>query len=95
MLTTAVEIYIQLADSDPGYTVSYKQDGYGSGSSGAGNLSPAEDGTYLITVSNPSGHALPMTGGAGRLPYTLGGLVMLMAALMYGFRMRRRERRLS
>ena len=94
MLTDPVEIYIQLIDQDPGYTVSYNQKGY-SASSAAGNLLPDTDGAYQITVSNPSGKELPMTGGSGTLPYTLGGIALIFAAaLMYGFRLRRRERRL-
>ena len=49
-----------------------------------------------ITITNPPGAELPMTGGSGTLPYTFGGLAMIMAsALMYGFRMRRGERRLK
>lgn len=49
-----------------------------------------------LTVYNDSGVTLPNTGGSGTLPYTLGGIALIMAsALMYGFRMRRRERRLN
>ena len=52
--------------------------------------------TYTITVTNSAGVELPNTGGPGTLPYTLGGIALIMAsALMYGFRMRRRERRLN
>ncbi len=51
------------------------------------------DESFVIT--NQPGSALPMTGASGTLPYTLGGAVLIIAsALMYGFRMRRRERRL-
>lgn len=51
---------------------------------------------YTITVKNTPGAVLPNTGGPGTLPYTLGGLMLIIAsALMYGFRMRRRERRLK
>lgn len=47
-----------------------------------------------ITVTNTPGQALPNTGGPGTLLYTLSGLMLVIAsALMYGFRMRRRERR--
>ena len=50
----------------------------------------------LIEVPNSAGVVLPNTGGPGTLPYTLGGIALIMAsALMYGFRMRRRERRLN
>ena len=97
MLAGAVEINIQLSDQDPGYTVSYNQNDY-IASSEAGNLSPETDGTYLITVSNPSGAELPMTGGTGFISIqTLCGMMamafVLAAALMYGFSERRGERR--
>lgn len=49
-----------------------------------------------LTIKNDAGEALPNTGGSGTLPYTLGGLmIMSAAALMYGFIMRRRGRRLN
>ena len=51
---------------------------------------------YLVTVQNSAGVELPHTGGTGTLLYTLSGLALILAsALMYGFRMRRRERRLN
>lgn len=50
----------------------------------------------MLNIKNEAGQALPSTGGPGTLPYTLGGLMLVIAsALMYGFRMRRRERRLN
>ena len=52
--------------------------------------------TYTLTITNSAGQELPMTGGSGTLPYTLGGLLLICAAaLMYGFIMRRRGRRLN
>ena len=49
-----------------------------------------------VSIKNTPGQALPNTGGSGTLPYTLGGIALIMAsALIYGFRMRRRERRLN
>ncbi len=57
---------------------------------------PDNPGTFIITVQNSAGTELPMTGGPGTFLYTLGGIALIMAsALMYGFRMRRRERRLN
>ena len=56
------------------------------------------DGTtiYVIKIRNSSGIELPHTGGSGTLPYTFGGIAFITAsALMYGFRKRRRERRLN
>lgn len=50
---------------------------------------------YTVTVTNNPGVKLPSTGGSGTLPYTLSGLMLLISsALMYGFRMRCRERRI-
>ena len=55
-----------------------------------------ENGVVVLKLKNHPGQELPMTGGSGTLPYTLGGLMMIIAsALMYGFRMRRGERRLN
>ena len=55
-----------------------------------------DDTEYDAFITNTSGVELPHTGGPGTLPYTLGGIALIMAsALMYGFRMRRRERRLN
>ena len=49
-----------------------------------------------ICIKNTKGSELPSTGGMGTKTYTLGGFALLAAAaLMYGFRMRRRERRLK
>lgn len=89
--------------------VSYNQTGYSAAQSdpdhvnGAGLLieekTDAQGLTYYyytVTVNNSTGVVLPNTGGSGTLPYTLGGIALIMAsALMYGFRMRRRERRLN
>ena len=58
--------------------------------------SGSEEDPYVITITNSDGTELPKTGSTGTLPYTLGGIALLaFAALMYGFRMRRRERRLN
>ena len=55
-----------------------------------------EDDPYVVVITNSSGVELPNAGGPGTLLYTLGGLMLIMAsALMYGFRMRRGERRIN
>lgn len=55
-----------------------------------------DDGKYVVTVENTAGKILPNTGGSGTLPYTLCGLMLMSAAaMMYGFIMRRRGRRLN
>jgi LPXTG-motif cell wall-anchored protein len=47
-----------------------------------------------LVIPNTPGETLPYTGGSGTFIYTLSGITLLMAsALMYIFRMRRRERR--
>ena len=59
-------------------------------------IAKEENGIWVVKVNNSTGVELPHTGGPGTLPYTLSGIaLMLGAALMYGFRMRRRERRLN
>ena len=73
--------------------VSYTQQNVNSG-----NAQTAErdtNGNYIIYVRDERGTELPMTGGTGTLFYTLSGLVLIVsAALMYGFRMRHGEGRL-
>ena len=54
------------------------------------------DNAMTITLENQPGEELPHTGGSGSLLYTLSGMILIFtSALMYGFRMRRRERRSS
>ena len=65
------------------------------GSSQRNDTTPDDD-DFDAFITNTSGVELPHTGGSGTLPYTLGGLALICAAaMMYGFRMRRRERRLN
>lgn len=39
-----------------------------------------DDEGKTLTVTNSSGHELPMTGGSGTTPYTIGGLLLLSSA---------------
>jgi len=98
IISDAVEIRIELAEGDPGYTVYYNQPGYND-SAANGNVEPDEDGIYEITVSDPSGKVLPHTGGRGTLPFRIAGLVLMLmgaAYVSYDFETRRRrERRLK
>ena len=58
--------------------------------------SGAVQNIYNITVKNTPGYALPETGGAGTLPYTIGGTLLLAGSLLSGYVLRRkRERRFA
>ena len=89
-----------------GYVIVEQATYFNVNSSGSMNIIELADGTNnaivsginnnTITIKNTPGVALPNTGGSGTLPYTLGGLmIMSAAAMMYGFIMRRRGRRLN
>jgi LPXTG-motif cell wall-anchored protein len=65
-------------------------------SSGNGITYDEETGVYKLLVTNSAGEELPHTGGTGTLPYTLGGIAMILAsAAMYGFRMRRKRKEVN
>ena len=57
---------------------------------GPGTNPDASVSGTAITVRNTPGAPLPNTGGSGTLPYTFGGIMLIIAsALMYSFKMRR------
>ena len=59
-------------------------------------IADSENSILYFKIANEDGYELPSAGGTGTFPYTLGGLMlMICSALMYGFRMRRGERRLN
>lgn len=92
------DVYFKICNNTDGNLIVQLTDEEGNAmnTSDISSVVTAEDGSYTITIKNTPGQALPNTGGSGTLPYTLGGIALLMAsALMYGFRMRRRERRLN
>lgn len=52
--------------------------------------------TYTITVENTPGAALPNTGGPGTLLYTVSGIMLMLgAALVLGFKLRRQRAALA
>ena len=56
---------------------------------GVGISVDPETDVYLLLITDTSGVALPSTGGAGTLPYTFGGIALIIAsALMYSFKKR-------
>lgn len=53
-----------------------------------------DSNTLTFTAKNTRGQSLPNTGGSGTALYTLSGIMLLLSsALLYGFRLRREERR--
>ena len=70
------------------------EDGGLLGISGKGYIvgyTTAEDGTLVVT--NYKGFDLPETGGMGTHGHTIGGLACILAALMYGYSLRRKRER--
>jgi len=95
--TKAPDGYIRLGDI---FYFQIKLDGTVQVTDESGNVIEDFSGLMIsldnktISVKNTPGQTLPMTGGPGTFIYTLSGITLLMAsALMYIFRMRRRERR--
>lgn len=78
------EYYVEEVSVD-GYTVSYTND--------AGN--PAVPGATITVTNrkNAPGYELPATGSTGTAPYTTAGAVLMAAALVGGYRRKRRQER--
>lgn len=77
--------YYVVEDTVDGYTVSYTYD--------AGN--PAVPGATIVVTNrkNAPGYELPATGSTGTAPYTTAGAVLMGAALVGGYRRKRRQER--
>lgn len=78
------EYYVEEVSVD-GYTVSYTSD--------AGK--PAQPGATITVTNrkNAPGYELPATGSTGTAPYTTAGAVLMGAALVGGYRRKRRQER--
>lgn len=77
--------YYVVEETVDGYTVSYTYD--------AGN--PAQPGATITVTNrkNAPGYELPATGSTGTAPYTTAGAVLMGAALVGGYRRKRRQER--
>lgn len=77
--------YYVVEDPVDGYTVSYTRD--------AGNPALPGDTITVTNRKNAPGYELPATGSTGTAPYTTAGAVLMGAALVGGYRRKRRQER--
>lgn len=77
--------YYVVEDTVDGYTVSYTSDA----------ATPAAPGATIVVTNrkNAPGYELPATGSTGTAPYTTAGAVLMGAALVGGYRRKRRQER--
>lgn len=77
--------YYVVEDTVDGYTVSYSSD----------VKKPAVPGATIVVTNrkNAPGYELPATGSTGTAPYTTAGAVLMGAALVGGYRRKRRQER--
>lgn len=77
--------YYVVEDTVDGYTVSYTYD----------VENPAKPGATIVVTNrkNAPGYELPATGSTGTAPYTTAGAVLMGAALVGGYRRKRRQER--
>lgn len=77
--------YYVVEDTVEGYTVSYTNDA----------ATPAVPGATITVTNrkNAPGYELPATGSTGTAPYTTAGAVLMAAALVGGYRRKRRQER--
>ena len=77
--------YYVVEDTVEGYTVSYTKD--------AENPAAPGDTITVTNRKNAPGYELPATGSTGTAPYTTAGAVLMGAALVDGYRRKRRQER--
>lgn len=77
--------YYVVEETVAGYTVSYTRD--------AGNPALPGDTITVTNRKNAPGYELPATGSTGTAPYTTAGAVLMGAALVGGYRRKRRQER--
>lgn len=77
--------YYVVEETVDGYTVSYTRD--------AGNPAVPGDTITVTNHKNAPGYELPATGSTGTAPYTTAGAVLMGAALVGGYRRKRRQER--
>lgn len=77
--------YYVVEDTVEGYTVSYTKD--------AENPAAPGDTITVTNRKNAPGYELPATGSTGTAPYTTAGAVLMAAALVGGYRRKRRQER--
>ena len=87
-----VEVTITEPKHD-GYTLTFTQENTTLASGGSSCTIEKMTQDVTIVATNEAGYALPETGGAGTIWFTIGGLLLTAGGLLYGCTLRRRRER--
>ena len=87
-----VEVTITEPKHD-GYTLTFTQENTTLASGGSSCTIEKMTQDVTIVATNEAGYALPETGGAGTIWFTIGGLLLTAGCLLYGCALRRRRER--
>lgn len=87
-----VEVTITEPKHD-GYTLTFTQENATLASGGSSCTIEKMTQDVTIVATNEAGYALPETGGAGTIWFTIGGLLLTAGGLLYGCTLRRRHER--